>query len=577
MKKVHICSINSRYNHRNLAVRYLYSYGKKFAPQVDISYSEWTINQPLLEIIRGLAVKDCGMLLFSVYIWNVEITMKVIAEIKKVRPSVLIGVGGPEVSYKAEATFRDNPCVDFIVKGEGEKTFTDVIQINDVSELKNIPGVYFKDAGGISFFKDRELIGNLDEIPFPYTEDGTVNGKLYSDIDTQHDIVYYESSRGCPFNCAYCLSSLDKTVRYFSLEKVFSEIQFFIDNDFRLIKFVDRTFNLNKERYLSIWKYIIEHNKSTSFHFEIEARLLCDEAFEILKNAKEGTIQFEIGIQSIHPKTLEIVGRSTDIETICQNIKKIPNNIHVHLDLIAGLPEENIDIFKKSFDCTIRLKPEMLQLGFLKILSGTKMNELSKLDSETAFLDVPPYEVLKTKDLPYEDLLKLKDVEHLVDIFYNSGNYRMTFSYLIDHCDSVFDLMTDIARMLSEKGILYEARRPRDYFECFVTYFKDNRIILNLLKCDFILLGKTSVFPSWFNRNYDKSLHEEALRRNTTITSTRESYAFSEFETFDCNVLDGDEVEKMTPCSVLFLYPPIRKGEKSNYTTEIRTKMIICK
>ena len=410
--KILLVGINASYSHTSLAVRSICEYVKKHASSsIDISFAEFTINQPVGEILRGIYKKESSLLLFSTYIWNAEITAKIIPDIKKLLPSIAIGAGGPEFGFAAEIYMQKLPELDFIIKGEGEETTVEIIQQIDETKsttsqafsynlMSNIKGLYLRDKGGaITFTGERELICDLSDLPFPYPE--LINARQRA-ISTQAEevnknkIYYYESSRGCPYSCAYCMSSLDKRVRFKPLDLVTKELQIFLDNNIPLVKFVDRTYNLQPDRYIAIWRYILEHhNKLTMFHFEIEAEFLTEEALEFLQTVPAGVMQFEIGVQSSNKKTLSAVNRSTNLEKLAANIRRIPRTIHQHLDLIAGLPYENLESFGKSFDFVMSFTPDAIQLGFLKVLHGTEMEEYAKQNG-WQWMDNPVYETFST-------------------------------------------------------------------------------------------------------------------------------------------------------------------------------------
>ena len=613
MKKVLFCALNARYNHTNLAIRSLCTYAakklkeKQLDGKIQLCVKEWSINQPVEEIIRNIAESfDCAepdLLLFSVYIWNCSLTYIVADAIKQIFPSMIIGFGGPEVAYQSSAVFEKCAASSFIISGEGERPVSEILEKFAeacetastgafVNELKPVNGLFFRDGTFSGDFRPVEL----EEIPFVYGN----NSAFVERADIKDCIVYYESARGCPFNCAYCLSSIDKKVRTLPLERVLKEITFFMSEGFRLIKFVDRTFNLNPAHYLKIWQYIIEnHNGKTAFHFEIEARNLCKESFELLKKAPAGAIQFEVGIQSTNPKTLAAVNRSPDVESIAKNIRQIPKNIHVHLDLIAGLPEENLISFGHSYDYVAALKGEQLQLGFLKVLSGAPIADTTK-QTGWEFMHIPPYEVLKTPVLPYRDILKLKDVETLTDIFYNSSDFSYTIRYITDKT-SLFCFFFEFAHFINKnRGGVPLLRKTTDWFsllaefiplyfssareplpvskefdaaQCTETELQDTALAAHeLLRFDFIRRAKTSTFAPWYERRYDKNAHAEALHKHTNVVSTRLSYANSEYEEFLINPFD---ISAKQNTKILFLYAGKEQRLSQNYTTKENTSFIV--
>lgn len=562
MKTV-LVAINSKFSHTNLAVRSICEYVKNKSSVINqldntISFSEYTINQLQSDIIRDIVFSKPDMLLFSVYIWNVSITFEIIRELKKILPDVIIGAGGPEVSYQAELVLEKEENIDFVMSGEGEQTVLELLESYITSKEYFVPGIISRKGKE----PQRELFSTLDSLYFAYPDLLTKN-----DPDPDNRIFYFESSRGCPFRCSYCLSSIDKSVRYMSLEKVFEQLQIFLDANVKLVKFVDRTFNLDEDRTIAIWKYIREHhNNKTMFHFEIAALQLTDKMLQAIKDFPKGIMQFEVGIQSTNSKTLKQINRPADFERIKEVTSRIPKTIHTHLDLIAGLPFENLVSFGKSFDYVLGLRPDMLQLGFLKILSGTEMENYA---SENNFkkLSFPPYEVLSTPDISYEEIQFLKDVEKILDAYYNSGLYTYTMNYLFSIQNfSIFDFLSDIAKNFRTTGFFDVAHKVNSYYEFLFNYLQtDNKntnidfsIISELLRFDFISNEKFSVFPQWYKRNYNKEKHNDALFSKTDVKSTRDSYSRSDYDEFEINPF----TLKKEHCNFLFVYNSV-KGKVS--------------
>ena len=576
-----LVALNSKFSHTNLAVRSIANYvdnNLDFQNRANIiSFDEWTIHEPILDVLRGISAYNPQVVIFSVYIWNCTQCYAVAKELKKILPNILIGAGGPEVSFKTKDFFKENPFFDFLVKGEGEKITLELCKIlyekDDINFgfenlkffVKNTPLI------DLQIF-NLDLIEDLSVLPFPYPEFMKENqGKnpLGPEAHAVNRILYYESSRGCPFSCSYCLSSIDKTVRFMPLERVFEDLQIFLDANVKLVKFVDRTFNLNENRYIKIWEYIKNHyNGITRFHFEIAAECLSEAALDFIKDMPENSIQFEIGVQSINPKTLEEVGRKADLENLSRIIKKIPSFIHVHLDLIAGLPYESLKEFKNSFDYTFKLKPNMLQLGFLKVLEGTKMENFAK-NHDFKFLSLPPYEVLETPHISWSELVFLKDIENLNDAYWNSGNFSNTFNYLLSLEDfSPFDfyafLIDFSAHSKDFTTALTQPHKTDFWFAMIFALFDDKaflqqnhffakidaNLLHNLIKFDYISMGKTSVFPSWYKHIYSKDAHHEALLQHGDMHSTRLAYANSNYEEFQYNPFSYEQIDT----KILFLY-----------------------
>lgn len=568
MSKILMAAINSSYSHTNIAVRSIALYCNKIKGTELIDFCEWTINQPVGEILRGIESKNPSILLFSAYIWNIEVIQKILPDIKKIIPNCILGLGGPEVSFNAREVLEKMAAVDFIVCGEGERTVFEICKIIEENEeilskkdefykeLFNVKGVFLRNYG---FSGERELICNLSELPFPYPE--------FSEPDNK--IFYYESSRGCPFSCAYCMSSLDTRVRFMPVERVFLDLQKFLDANVRLVKFVDRTYNLNEERYISIWKYILEnHNKKTMFHFEIEAEYLSQKALDFLQKIPAGMMQFEIGVQSANPKTLKTVGRSENTKTLAANIKQIPKTIHSHLDLIAGLPYEDLKSFGHSFDFVMDLKPDALQLGFLKVLHGTVMKKFSEKNG-WQWMENPPYEILLTPYLSYSDIVFLKDIEIMVDAFWNSGDFLKSMDY-IGRIMGFWNFFCSIVKQGRKSGTFNQMRRDVYWFGFLFDHAAvlsekiDEFILRELLRFDFISAKKNGRFPDWYDHRYDRDGHTLALQNNGGIHNSRLDYAYSDYEEFFINPLaDFPEktLSKEKSFKILFIYP---RREKDN-------------
>lgn len=578
--KTLLIGINSKFSHTNLAIRSIKEY-VKHKSNINPIIKEFTINQLTTDILRDIIFENPNVILFSVYIWNIEFTLKVIQEIKKILPKVFIGVGGPEVSYRAEEILQENKFIDCVISGEGEISTCELLNnLNKNFDLEknefnsfdfNIDGIYFRNKN----FTPRNPIQNLDELFFAYPQlknsinDKTENSIQEENLDVNNRIFYYESSRGCPFRCSYCLSSIDKSVRNRSLEKVFEDLKIFLDAKVKLIKFVDRTFNLNEDRTIAIWNFIKEnHNGITMFHFEIAAQQLSEKMLQTIKNFPKGIMQFEIGIQSTNEKTLDAIGRPANLPKLVEKIKQIPKTIHSHLDLIAGLPHESICEFKNSFDFVIKLKPDMLQLGFLKILSGTQMETFAK-ENDYQFSATPPYEVLSTPYISYFDLQFLKDVEEVLDIFYNSNNFEFTFNYIFSLQEkfdfSIFEILSSIVNYFREINIFETPQKTNVFFKLFLDFINSNHfekyqnifdkeLLQNLVKFDFIISEKTSNFPVWYNRNYNKENHKEALIKFCNFESTRLAYSHSEYDEFDFNPVTFEK-EKT---KILFVYDSVK-------------------
>lgn len=444
--KVLLAAINAKYIHSNLGIYSLKTYGEKMlkewglAEEAKVSLAEYTINHQMEQILQDIYKRKPDVIGFSCYIWNISYVKMILADIKKVLPNVKIWAGGPEVSYHAEAFLKEEPAVDLVMMGEGEITFAHFLKaLLEGEELKQVPGLMLRNDDGTITDTGFRQVMDMSQIPFPYA---------FMDMkELEHRIIYYESSRGCPFSCAYCLSSIDKKLRFRSLDLVLPELEWFLQAKVPQVKFVDRTFNCKKSHAMAIWQYIRDHdNGITNFHFEIAADLLDKDELDLLSTMRPGLVQLEIGVQSTNEKTLETIRRKTDIGEIRQITAAINSwhNIHQHLDLIAGLPWEDIESFKKSFNDVYKMEPEQLQLGFLKVLKGSYMEELIP-DCDLLYSTAPPYEVLQTKWLSYGDVLELKDIEEMTEVHYNSRQFTCTLKELEKEFNTPYEMFSFMA------------------------------------------------------------------------------------------------------------------------------------
>ncbi len=444
--KVLLAAINAKYIHSNLGIYSLKTYGEKMlkewglAEQAEISLAEYTINHQMEQILQDIYKRKPDVIGFSCYIWNISYVKMILADIKKVLPDVKIWAGGPEVSYHAEAFLKEEPAVDLVMMGEGEITFAHFLKaLLEGEDLKQVPGLMVRNADGTFTDTGFRQVMDMSQIPFPYA---------FMDMkELEHRIIYYEISRGCPFSCAYCLSSIDKKLRFRSLDLVLPELEWFLQAKVPQVKFVDRTFNCKKSHAMAIWQYIRDHdNGVTNFHFEIAADLLDKDELDLLSTMRPGLVQLEIGVQSTNEKTLEAIRRKTDIEEIREITETINSwhNIHQHLDLIAGLPWEDLESFKKSFNDVYEMEPEQLQLGFLKVLKGSYMEELIPT-CDLLYSAAPPYEVLCTKWLSYGDVLELKDIEEMTEVHYNSRQFTCTLKELEKEFDTPYEMFSFMA------------------------------------------------------------------------------------------------------------------------------------
>lgn len=444
MMKILLTAINAKYIHSNLAVYSLRAYAKAYGEAVDLV--EFTINQQKDEILKGIFRRKPEVLCISCYIWNISFVKELIREIHKILPDTAIWLGGPEVSYNAAQVLSECPEVTGVMKGEGEETFLELVRyyVDKDRDLSQIRGITFRSSGIIE--NDWREVMDLNRIPF-----------VYEDLKNfENRIIYYESSRGCPFSCSYCLSSIDKKLRFRKMELVKQELQFFLDHRVPQVKFIDRTFNCSHEHAMEIWRYLTEHdNGVTNFHFEVAADLLREEEIELIRSMRPGMIQLEIGVQSTNPDTIREIHRKMDLHRVEEAVRRIHqgHNVHQHLDLIAGLPYENYESFGRSFNDVYRMKPQQLQLGFLKVLKGSFMHGMAE-EYGCCYQEKEPYEVLFTRWLSYGEVLKLKLVEEMVEVYYNSSQFRKILPAAEELFDTAFAFYEALGSFYEEKGYM---------------------------------------------------------------------------------------------------------------------------
>ena len=454
--KALLVAVNAKYIHTSLSVRTL----KAYANSDNVEMAEYTINERVEDILRSIFLKKADVVLFSCYIWNVEVCLDVADMLKKVSPETKIIFGGPEVSFDDTEYMQKYDFIDAIMRGEGEATFKEWLEIGEMAD-----GITYRENGEIIRNKDRELIHDITSIPFPYTDEDIEknSGKL----------IYYESSRGCPFRCSYCLSSTTHSVRFRDMDVVKEELMFFVRHNVRIVKFVDRTFNADRKRTCELVKFLIDNAKNTTFHFEVAADLINDELVELFKTAPEGLFQLEIGVQSTNPKTIKEIHRVMDFEKVSKIVRRIQDkgNVHEHLDLIAGLPYEDVESFAHSFDDVYALKPEQLQLGFLKVLKGSFMQEHQE-EYGIVHKAHPPYEVLYTKWISYEDVLRLKGIEEMVEVYYNSRQFTNTMEELEKEYDSAFTMYDRLASYYEDNGYNAVQHKRSARYEILLNYIR---------------------------------------------------------------------------------------------------------
>ena len=452
-----LTAINAKYIHSNPAVYSLRAYACRYGGsryEEEIRIAEYTINQPVDEILMDIYERCPDILCISCYLWNISYVEQLIREIPKVLPETKIWLGGPEVSYNAREMLDGYPGLAGVMCGEGEQTFLELMQYyhgEGAAALRDVAGIAYRARTG-----NGNAAGDVCETPVRPALDLSSIPFIYEHIeDFENRIVYYESSRGCPFSCSYCLSSIDKCLRFRDPDLVRRELQFFIDHEVPQVKFVDRTFNCRHDHAMAVWSYIKEHDRGiTNFHFEVAADLLNDEEIALIRSMRPGLIQLEIGVQSTNPDTVREIRRRMDLVKVEGNVAAVreARNVHQHLDLIAGLPYEDYDSFARSFDRVYAMKPDQLQLGFLKVLKGSLMHEKTE-EYGLVYQDRPPYEVLSTKWLSYSDVIRLKKIEEMVEVYYNSGQFRNTMEQLEQAYASSFEMYGALADYYEKNGL----------------------------------------------------------------------------------------------------------------------------
>lgn len=494
--------LNAKYVHSSLSIRYLSSYCHEY----NIEIFESTINENILDNAMKLIKRKPDIIGFSCYIWNIEQTLKLCSIIKTALPETLLLLGGPEVSYDSREVLKNYKYIDFVISGEGEISFKKLLStLTDKSEdFSNISGLAYRNKEKILVNENAEIIADLNIIPFPYSK------------GVPDRIIYYEASRGCPYNCGYCLSSTIKGLRYFDIERVKKELKFFIDNEVKLVKFVDRTFNANRKFALEIWDYLIKNSRNTCFHFEISADLLSYEEILLLKTAPKDLFQFEIGVQTTNESVLKNINRIMDFIKVKNNVEAIMEggNIHCHLDLIAGLPGEDIESFKRSFDMVMSIYPGVLQLGFLKLLKGAPIF-LQREEYHIRHMEFAPYQVLSTSTMTLEDISKLMKLEEIVETYYNSGVFEITIKYSLGLDASPYEYFMGLTEYLEDKGFFYKKYDLKDKFEFLYGYLSkkyEKSLIRDLMLHDFILNTKKAYLPPFLRREID-SIAKEKINR----------------------------------------------------------------
>lgn len=537
--KILLAACNAKYIHSNLAVYDLKAYSSDYDEHVILR--EYTINQPKDEILKDIYSSGADVVCFSCYIWNISFVRELIRDLVKILPKTAFWAGGPEASYDAEKFLTEMPEMTGVMVGEGEKTFHDLLEfyIDGKDSLEEISGIAYRTGDKIIHNGWRELM-DLSAIPF-----------VYEHLEKfENRIIYYESSRGCPFSCSYCLSSIDKKLRFRDLELVKKELQFFLDHRVPQVKFVDRTFNCKHEHAMTIWKYILEHdNGVTNFHFEISADLLREEEMELMSQMRPGLIQLEIGVQSTNPETIRAIHRHMDLKKLehCVNRVHSFRNIHQHLDLIAGLPYEDYDTFHQSFNDVYQMKPDQLQLGFLKVLKGSLMQKEAEVYG-IVYKEKEPYEVLSTNWLTYGEVLKLKMVESMVEVYYNSGQFWHTLEYLVPFEKDAFTFYEKLGSFYEKKGYSEISHSRMRRYEILLEYLQEEtdvptEVAAQKMLYDLYLREKLKKRPVFAP---DQKQYETAVwnyRKNNQVSKT------AHIEVFENGTVILFDYEKRDPLS----------------------------
>ncbi len=460
--KILLTTLNTKYVHTNIALKYLYETVK----MKDVTLKEFTINEPIGKVLREIIRENADIIAFSVYLWNVEEVLKLSENIKKINKNVKIILGGPEVTYQSEKILKENLAVDYVLIGEGEEEFPKLIE-------------YIEKVGSTDFLEISEHVSYRTPTEIKIGKMAIVNDtnkipRIANAIVQNYDgrIVYIETVRGCPYNCSYCLSSTIKGIRQFEMERVKKELLILINAKVKLVKFVDRTFNYDKKRAMEIWKFIIENNISTEFHFEISAHLIDDEMLEFLSTVPKNTFRLEIGVQSTNPDTIKAINRNTNFEIIKKVTKQIMQfqNITTHLDLIAGLPYENYERFKESFNDVYNLRPTELQLGFLKLLSGCQITKEKEL-YQYEYTSYSPYEILSNQFITFEEIAKLKNVEEMVDVYYNSMRYKESLKYVEEKFATPYEMYYELSKYAEENGYFERKISAEEWFDVLIKFY----------------------------------------------------------------------------------------------------------
>lgn len=539
--KILLVGINAKYIHSNLAIHYLKAYAKEYAS--DITLKEFTINQYTEDILLKIYKEKPDFIGFSCYIWNMSMVLELSMELKKLLPGLKIWLGGPEVSFDAKNQLNNHTFVDGIMYGEGEETFLQVLHyyMGQIESLGMIKGIAYREND----LEKEEIILNpsreeldLSLVPFPYEDMSEFENK----------IIYYETSRGCPYSCSYCLSSVEKRVRLRNVELVKKELKIFLEHKVPQVKFVDRTFNCNHKHTLAIWRFIKDNdNGITNFHFEVSADILNEEEISLLSSMRVGLVQLEVGVQSTNDATIQAITRHMDLSRLKKVVGKIQEgkNIHQHLDLIAGLPFEDFHTFRNSFNEVYEMNPDQFQLGFLKVLKGSAMHRQS-LKWGIVYRSAPPYEVLYTKWLTYEDVLRLKSVEEMVEVYYNSGQFEYSVKFLLHFFKTPFDFYLSLGEFYEEKGLDERNHTRLKRYEILIDFYSrylDTESFLEELKAEYKKAFMSILVHDLYLREKLKSRPHFAL----AMEEFKEKYRRFYMNTESIRELIGNEGEHISP------------------------------
>ncbi|MDR7076505.1 radical SAM superfamily enzyme YgiQ (UPF0313 family) [Neobacillus niacini] len=567
------CTLNAKYIHTNLAIRYLKAFA---APEFNIQLKEYTIKDPVMNIVSDLYQQEPTVIGFSCYIWNIEETIKVINMLKKIDPSIQIVLGGPEVTYDTVEWMEKIPSADFIVMGEGEYSFKQLLsEMSGERNYKTVHGIAYRDHGQVKITPQMNKL-DLKELPSPYrfSEDKVHLGKR---------VTYIETSRGCPFSCQFCLSSIEVGVRYFDREKIKDDIRYLMANGAKTIKFVDRTFNISRSYAMEMFRFLIdEHLPGTVFQFEITADIMRPEVIEFLnQEAPKGLFRFEIGVQSTNDYTNELVMRKQNFAKLTRTVTMVKDGgkIDQHLDLIAGLPEEDYSSFRKTFNDVFELRPEELQLGFLKMLRGTGLR-LSAAQHEYVYMDHSPYEILGNNVLPFDDILRIKQVEDVLEKYWNDHRMNHTIEYLVTKVfPSPFDFFQEFGAFWDMKGWARIGHQLEDLFRRLFSFLEsrsmiDLDIITGLMKYDYLINHKYKPRKPWWEQSFDKKtrteIYKQIVENPSLLGQTyleleldeKDLYKHTMIEelSFDLSVYLSSGIIEKRPSNLLAYFDPANNG-----------------